>query len=143
MEQADGAPGDSVVLVVECCQDPRQVTKRRDLVGQLALSAEQTNCCSCNCLQGVTLWKGWKTKILVRDYRLRNVEKNLKQDAHIGIIFLKQLSHCLQEGNQELSRFTQHPTRLCDEDAKEDSTNFKLILSSTISYCEVLWNLSA
>lgn len=68
--------------------------------------------------------------------------KKLRQDAHVGIIFLKQLSHGLQDGNQELSRFTQHPTRLCNEDAKEDSTDFKLILSSTVSYCEVLWNLS-
>lgn len=66
----------------------------------------------------------------------------LKQDAHIGVIFLKQLSDGLQEGHQELSRFTQHPTRLSNEDAKEDSTDFKLILSSTISHCEVLWNLN-
>lgn len=60
MEQADGALGHSVVLVVECCQDPRQVTKRRDLVGQLALGAEQTNCGCGDCLQSFTLQESGK-----------------------------------------------------------------------------------
>lgn len=55
MEEADGALGHAVVLVVECCQDPRQVTQRRNLVGQLALCAEQTHCCGGNRLQGLTL----------------------------------------------------------------------------------------
>lgn len=69
-------------------------------------------------------------------------DNKLKQDAYIGVIFLKQLSHGLQERYQELSRFTQHPARLSNEDAKEDSSDFKLILPSAISYCEVLWNLN-
>lgn len=55
MEETDGALGYSVVLVVECCQDPRQMTQRRNLVRQLALSDEQRNCCCGNCLQGLTL----------------------------------------------------------------------------------------
>ncbi len=55
MDETDGALGHGVVLVVECCQDARQVTQRRNLVGQLALRAEQTYCCRGNCLQGLTL----------------------------------------------------------------------------------------
>lgn len=57
MDEADGALGHGIVLVVECCQDPRQVAQRRDLVGQLALCAEQTNCRGGNRLQGLTLQK--------------------------------------------------------------------------------------
>lgn len=43
VQQADGALGHGVVLVVESGQDARQVAQRRDLVGQLALAAEQTH----------------------------------------------------------------------------------------------------
>lgn len=55
MDEPDGALGHGVVLVVERRQDPRQVTQRGNLVGQLALCAEQTNCCCGNRLQGFTL----------------------------------------------------------------------------------------
>ena len=55
MQQADGALGDGVVAVVERGQDARQVAQRRDLVGQLALRAEQTHCCRGNRLQGLSL----------------------------------------------------------------------------------------
>lgn len=123
MEQTHGALRYSVVLVVECCQDPRQMTQRRNLVGQLALSAEQTNCCRGNCLQGLTLERRKKENIGVRK-QCEEYEHKLKQDSHIGVIFLQQLSQGLQEGNQELSRLTQHPPRLSDEDTKEDSTHF-------------------
>lgn len=107
MEQTDGALGYGVVLVVECCQDPRQMTQRRNLVGQLALSAKQTNCCCGNCLQGLTLEesrKGKKGKYWYEKKESKEYENKLKQDTHIGVIFLQQLSQGLQEGNQELSR---------------------------------------
>lgn len=55
VDEADGVLGHGVVLVVECCQDTRQVTQRGHLVGQLALGAEQTDCCRGNRLQGLAL----------------------------------------------------------------------------------------
>lgn len=55
MDEADGALGHGVVLVVECCKDPGQVTQRRNLVSQLALRAEQTHRCCGDRLQGLTL----------------------------------------------------------------------------------------
>lgn len=109
MEQTDGALGYSVVLVVECCQDPRQMTQRRNLVSQLALSAEQTNCRCGNCLQGLTLEesrKDKKEKYWCEKKKSEEYENKLKQDSHIGVILLQQLSQGLQEGNQELSRLT-------------------------------------
>lgn len=52
------------------------------------------------------------------------MKTNSKKVSHIGVIFPQQLSQGLQEGNQELSRLTQHPARLSNEDTKEDSTDF-------------------
>lgn len=55
MKEANGALGHAVVLVVQCCQDPRQVTQRGNLVGQLALCAEQAYCCGGDSLQSLPL----------------------------------------------------------------------------------------
>lgn len=55
MDDADGALGDGVVLVVERRYDARKVTQRRNLVSQLALRAEQADGCRGNRLQGLTL----------------------------------------------------------------------------------------
>lgn len=48
MDDADGALGDGVVLVVERCYDARKVTQGWNLVSQLALRAEQADGCRGN-----------------------------------------------------------------------------------------------
>lgn len=69
MDETDGALRYSIVLVVQCCQDARQVAQRRNLVSQLALCAEQTHGCCGNGLQRLTLKKTrdvnnmWKNKL--------------------------------------------------------------------------------
>lgn len=55
MDEADGALGHGVVLVVKRRQDAGQVTQRRNLVGQLGLRAEETHCRRGDRLQGLTL----------------------------------------------------------------------------------------
>lgn len=55
VDEADGALGNGVVLVVECRQDAGEVTQRGDLVAQLGLRAEQTHRRRGNRLQGFTL----------------------------------------------------------------------------------------
>lgn len=57
MDNTDGALRYGIVLVVQCCQDARQVAERRNLVSQLALCAEQTYCCCGYSLQRLTLKK--------------------------------------------------------------------------------------
>lgn len=147
MDEPDGALGHGVVLVVECRQDPRQVTQRGNLVGQLALRAEQTNCCGGNCLQGFTLQETRDDQDRGEDQRCETAEckvcvlQFLCASTHVGVVFLQQLSEGLQEGHQELSRLAQHPAWLSDEDAQEDPTDLQLVLTGTIRHCEVLWNL--
>lgn len=55
MNEADGALGHGVVLVVEGGQDPGQVAQGRDLIGQLGLSAEQAHCRRGYRFQGLAL----------------------------------------------------------------------------------------
>lgn len=66
----------------------------------------------------------------------------LRKEAHIGVVFLQQLSQGLQEGHQELSRLAEHPAWLSNKDAQENAANFKLAWSSSTRHCEVFGQLS-
>lgn len=61
--------------------------------------------------------------------------------THIRVVLLQKLSNSLQEGHKEFTRLAKHPTRLSNENTQENSTDLQLVLSCTVCYCKIFWNL--
>lgn len=67
--------------------------------------------------------------------------KHWLEYAHIGTGRLHKLTKFLQQSNEELFGFTQHPSGLGNEQPQEDSAHNHLPLYLWIHHCKVLWQL--